>query len=106
MATPEEVESIRKGADLTPLARVIAFEKNLAVIRPVVEVDPLVVDPDSPKHKRALFLWGIEQVLRFQGNDSYYFNVNTANAEFIEDVKKMGCEQVSPAPEYRFKKVL
>ena len=106
MATPEEVESIMKGSDLTPLARVVAFEKNLAVIRPTVEVDPLVIDPESPRHKRALMLWGIEQILRFQGNTEYYFNVATDNTEFIEDVVKLGCEQTSLKPEYRFKRVL
>lgn len=105
-ATPEEIASICKTSDLTPLARIVAFEKNLAVIKPTIEVDPLIVDPLSPPHKRALFLWGIEQILRFQGNTEYYFNVSTDNKEFIADVIKMGCENTSPTPEYRFKKVL
>jgi hypothetical protein len=105
-ATPEEIEAIRKNSDLTPLARVIAFEKNIAVIKPTVEVDPLWIDPESPRHKRALMLWGIEQILRFQGNTEYYFNISVDNKEFIEDVIKMGCENTSPTPEYRFKKVL
>jgi hypothetical protein len=106
MATPEEIEAIANKSDLTPLARVVAFEKNIAVIKPTTEVDPLYVDPESPRHKRALFLWGIEQILRFQGSTEYYFNVSTDNKEFIEDVIKMGCVNTSPTPEYRFKKVL
>lgn len=105
-ATPEEVAAICKNADLTPLARVVAFEKNLAVIKPTIEVDPLIVDPESLPHKRALMLWGIEQILRFQGHTEYYFNISTDNTKFIEDVIKMGCENTSPTPEYRFKKVL
>jgi hypothetical protein len=106
LATAEEIQAIAQKADLTPLARVIAFEKNIAVIKPTVEVDPLFVDPDSPRHKRALMLWGIEQILRFQGNNEYYFNISVDNKEFIEDVIRLGCENTSPTPEYRFKKVL
>lgn len=105
-ATPEEIQAICKNADLTPLARVLAFEKNLVVIKPTIEVDPIFFDPDSPSHKRALMLWGVEQVLRFQGHDSYYFNISIDNKEFIEDVIKMGCENTSPTPEFRFRKNL
>lgn len=105
-ATPEEIEAIKDKADLTPLARVVAFEKNLAVLKPTLEVDPVMFDPEAPRHKRALFLWGLEQVLRFQGSSEYYFNVSTENKEFIEDVLAMGCVNTSPTPEYRFRKNL
>jgi hypothetical protein len=105
-ATEQEIEAIKDKADLTPLARVLAFENNLAVIKPTIEVDPVNFDPEAPRHKRALFLWGLEQVLRYQGNSEYYFNVSTENKEFIEDVIKMGCINTSPTPEFRFRKNL
>lgn len=106
LATEEEISAIASKADLTPLARVMAFENNLVVIKPTVEVDPIFFDPAAPRHKRALMLWGVEQILRFQGSTEYYFNVSTDNTEFIEDVIKMGCENTSPTPEFRFKKKL
>ncbi len=106
LATPEEVAKYANQSDLTPNARMVAFENNFAVIKATTEVDPVFFDPSAPPHKRALMLWGIEQILRFQGSSEYYFNVSTDNKEFIEAVQKMGCENTSPTPEYRFKKVL
>lgn len=105
-ATPEEIQAIASKADLTALARVVAFENNFAVLKPTFEVDPVIFDPESPKHKRVLFLWGLEQVLRFQGQSEYYFNVSVDNKEFIDDLERLGAVNTSNSPEYRYKKVL
>jgi hypothetical protein len=106
LATQEEVEEIAKGSDLTPLCRVVAFEKNLAVLRPTFEVDPIWFHPDSPAHKRALMMWGLEQYMRGLGLTEYYFNILVENTEFQEQVTKFGSEKVSPGAEFRYKKVL
>lgn len=106
LATLEEVEAIASKSDLTPASRVLAFEDNRAVVRVATEVDPFIADPKSPKYKRALFLWGIENLLRFQGNTEYYFNIREEDKEFQEVVKDFGAQQVSLGPELRFKKVL
>ncbi len=106
LATPEEIEKYSKTSDINPNTLAVAFENNIAFIRPTTEVDPVYFDPEAPRHKRALMLWGIEQILRFRGATEYYFNVSTDNKEFIEDVQKMGCVNTSPTPEFRFKKVL
>jgi hypothetical protein len=106
LATPEEVEAIKHKADLTPGSRVVAFEKNIAVLRNTVEIDPIFFDPQAPPHKRALMLWGLEQMLRFGGASEYYFNVSVDDKEFIDTLTRLGAETTSPGPEFRYKKVL
>lgn len=106
LATPEEVEAIRKDSDLTNATRVLVFDNDRAVIRMALEVDPVHFAKDTPKHKRALFLWGIENTLRLEGVPEYYFNVRVEDQEFIDTVKGFGAVQVSRGPELRFKKTL
>lgn len=110
LATPEEVESIRETSDLTPGSTVVAFPgghgTSLAVIRRTVEIDPMHYGEGCPANRKALFVWGLENMLRFMGNTEYYFNVRTEDEAYRQVVQHWGAQQISVGPELRFKKVL
>ena len=106
LATPEQVEEIKKVSDLTPSSVVVAFGNDLAVIRQVTEVDPVFFNEFSDVKRRMLFIWGIENMLRFNGVPEYYFNIHANQPEWKEYVEKWGAISTSTTPEFRFKKTL
>ena len=109
-ATSEEVEKLKKTSDLTPTSIVLAMDgengTDFAVVRMVTELDPVYFAEGSSTARRALFIWGLENMLRFQGSGAYYFNVAVDDEPWQKAVTKWGAEQVSTGPEFRFKKVL
>lgn len=108
LAQPEEVEAIRQGSDLSPQCSVLYWpiEKPMtAVLRNCMELDPIYYN-DNITSRKALFAWGIENILRSQGVPAYYFNVPVDDTTYQQVVKTWGAEQVSHGPEFRFKKVL
>ena len=106
MATPEEIEAIRTGSEITPLTRVLVCGKQIAVLRPALELDPVIYDGGTGQ--RAAFIWGIEGILRATGAETYYFNIpaNEEMAQYRNQVEKWGATQVSKEPEFRYRKVL
>ena len=113
LATIEETKSIAAQSDLGPSSSVLAFENaktgrpDLAVLRSVTEIDPVFFDAESSAHRKAIFIWAVENTLRVMGGvPAYYFNVSPADAEWRETVEKWGAETVSKAPELRYKKFL
>lgn len=110
LATPEEVEVIRAASDITPRTAVYAFDNaktgkpDLAVVRQLVEIDPLYCDSGTPR--KVAFIWGMQNILRSFGATEYYFNMPTDDPEWKAAVEKWGAEQISKAPEIRFKKAL
>lgn len=111
LATPEEVEQIKAESDLGPGCTVLALGTTnpiLSVLRQVYEHDPIFYNGASPS-KKAMYAWGVENCLRFQGVPFYYFNI-PASEEFA-DYRKLvtetwGAQQVSKEPELRYKKAL
>jgi hypothetical protein len=110
LATAEEVEAIKERANLTPTSTVYALgsgEKlDLAVIRQVVELDPVFFHENSSTERRKLFIWGLENGLRMMGIPEYYFNVHADQERWRAIVEKDGAELTSLAPEVRYKKRL
>lgn len=109
LATPEEIEKIAAFSDLHDGTTVLAFgegdDTDFAVIRNCIEIDPMVHAKESPKQK-ALFVWALENMLRFQGVKRYYFNVAPEDQVYIMNIEHWGAKQMSKAPELRFRKDL
>lgn len=103
LATIEEIEAIIEGSDLTPGSTILSFGADRAVVRPVIEIDPVYCE--SPKRK-AWFISHIETWLRLNGVTAYYFNIKANEPEWKEAVEHWGAKQMSTAPELRFKKEL
>ncbi len=109
-ATKEEVEKIRATSDLSEGCIVLALDTaqgvGLAVVRTVVEVDP-VYFPDTWNTKlKTFFVRDIETFLSAKGVSAYYFNVKSDAEEWISNVQHWGAERTSPTEEYRFKQTL
>lgn len=111
LATPEEIETIKAESDLTPGCTVVAFpqgegkEPMFAVLRQVYEIDPVFYNGGTIQRK-SLFIWALENMLRFSGAPEYYFNVPATDENYQEHVKHWGAEALSKEPEIRFKKRL
>lgn len=109
LATPEEIERYGIVSDLVPGATPVAFgdgdRAHFAVLRTVTEIDPLI-SPEGDNKRKALFVWALENALRMMGVPQYYFNIRADNDEWRHISEKWGAQQVSLAPEFRFKKVL
>ena len=103
MATPEETAEIATESDLGPGCVVVSFGPDKAVIRTVVEIDPVFCE--NPKRKSWL-ISHLETWLRLNGVSAYYFNIKADETEWQENVKHWGAEQVSKSPELRFKREL
>lgn len=110
VATPEEVESVRKMGDLDDTTIVLALNTQqgvpLAVLRTVTEVDPVIYPPDLPVRMKAMFQRDIETVLAAKGVGKYYFNVHVSNEAMLKVTESLGAERMSTEPEYRFRVIL
>lgn len=106
-ATPEEIETIKDRSDLGPGCSVVTFGgKEFAVIRNVVELDPVIFAEDTSNSRKLFFTQALETFLRLTGTPFYYCNVHAHDEKWLETVKKNGAQATSTAPEIRFKKVL
>jgi len=113
LATEEEVKKYMAGTDLTPMSTMVVFPNgdktpDIAVIRHVVEVDPIVFSPDSGFQRKLWFVLNLETALRLQGTPEYYSNVlaDDESAQWRALIEKRGAQMTSTAPEYRYKKRL
>lgn len=108
LATQEEIDRIKETADLSLGTSVWAFgqgeKADFAVLRSCWELDPLICH--NGNQRKAIFVWGIENMLRALNVPQYYFNLDPEDTSWIETVKKWGAEQVSRKPDLRFKKEL
>jgi len=110
-ATDEERAQLAATSDLTPNSIVLAWDPPgggppvFAVVRTVVEVDPWHF---NGHHPRTMWLAGlaIENFLKGSGVAEYYHRVKTTDEAFISLLQKMGAENTSEAPEFRFKRRL
>lgn len=112
LATPAEVEKIQAQSELVPGSTVFAFDSKLgepdvAVLRPVLELDPVYFAPTSNDRRKALFIWALENGFRMNGGiPRYYFNIATTDEEWAKVVETWGARRVSKSPEYRYVKNL
>lgn len=106
-ATKEQVDAIYKESNITNATSVFAYKDATAVVRPVVELDPIHFGTLSAK-ERILFIWGLENILRANGVQEFYFNIQDTpeNVEWTQTAKHLGAEAVSIGPEIRYKKRL
>lgn len=108
LASQAEVEAIREGSDLTPQCTVLQWpiEKPMtAVLRNCMELDPIYYG-ENTTNRKAMFAWGLENIMRSMGMQRYYFNISVDDEAYQHVVKTWGAEQVSHGPEFRFRKVL
>lgn len=107
LATPEDVEGISDGMDITPTSTVVTFGgKDFAVVRDVRELEPVIFHQDTTDKRKLLFLMNLETALRLQGTREMYFNIPADDQTYIDVMKHWGAEPVSRMPCIRFKKVL
>ena len=107
LATPEDVEGISQKMDITPNSTVVTFGgKDFAVIRNVMELDPVIFAEDTTDRRKLFFLTNLETALRLQGITEVYFNVVADDKVYNDVLKNWGAESISTAPQVRYKKVL
>jgi|SRR6185437_10021844 len=110
LAKPEEIESIKETSDLTPDALVLALDTQAgtptAVIRTVVEVDPVNFPLGFPDRLKYMFMRDIETFLSAKGVPAYYFNIHSNDPDYIASMTHFGAQQTSTQEEYRFRKTL
>lgn len=106
LATPEQIKSIEGTSDLGPTSTVYAMGEDLAVVKQVMELDPVYFKPESTPARRLLFIWGLENMMRGVGISAYYFNCPTDATEWKHVIETHGAEQINHAAEYRYKKLL
>lgn len=107
VATAEEVEKIKRGSDLggEPFA-VYALENqkgdvDLAVVKQVVEVDPVWYAPSTNDVQKARLQWGLEERLMGAGITRYLCNVKASDERWIKILKEWGFKAQSSEPEIR-----
>jgi hypothetical protein len=110
VATPEEVKGIAEHSDLGPGCTVLALDTPegvaFAVVRTVVEVDPVLYPEKMSARMKAIFQRDVETVLAAQGVQAYYFNIKADNEGMLAVANTLGAAAMSVGPEIRFKKVL
>jgi hypothetical protein len=111
LATATEIAAIADKSDLDYAQAVIALPNgsatpDIGVIKQVWELDPVIYAPDSGHPRKYMFLRDLETIMQFQGVRAYYFNAPANDTHYHDILKKLGAEQLSPGPEFRFKKLL
>lgn len=110
LATPEEIKEIAPQADLTFASSVYALDsdsgKTLAVVRQCYEIDPIIVQGNDDSRRKLLMMFGLETGFTMLGIPEYYFNVHPSEEDYIKILKRLGAEQTTAEPEFRFKKAI
>lgn len=106
LATPEQIEKIVAISDMNSESAVLSFRDNLAVVKKVTELDPVFFGPEENTQHKMLFAWGIENWLRLNGVQAYYFNVSATDEVWQRNLEKYGAIRCSAQPDIRYKKVL
>lgn len=111
LATKEEIEALRKTSDYTQQSTVLAMDQNdgepdFAVVRQVIEADPIYFGKRTNDVQKAKFIFALEERMAGGGVDQYYFNVLASDTRWQKVIETWGGERVSPESEIRYKKVL
>lgn len=104
-ATPEEVEKIKKGSDLggEPFA-VYALDNDkgdadIAVVKSVVELDPIWFAATSNGVTRARFVQLLEERLMGAGVKRFGCRVKAADEHWLKILEEWGFKRQSSEPE-------
>jgi len=106
------LKKIAAQSELTQGTTVFAFdakigEPDLAILRPVLELDPVYFSPTTNDRRKALFIWALENGFRMNGGiPRYYFNVDADDQVWQQAVEAWGARRVSKGPEFRYVKNL
>lgn len=104
LATQEQVKEIEAKSDLGPTTQVWAWDRDLAVFRVAPEIDPVHFAPTSGSQRKALFFWGLCNMLRAAGHPAVYFDIDAENTEDYQAVlEKMGAVKTTNRPQFRYK---
>jgi hypothetical protein len=111
LATQEEVESIRDTSNFPPEFAVFAMDQNpghpdLAVVKHVVELDPVYFGQDTNDVQKAKFIWGLEERLIGAGVKQYHFSVRDSDERWKKVIASWGGKLLNEFPEARFLKEL
>lgn len=106
LATPEQIEKIAATSDLNNESAVLQFRDNLAVVKKITEMDPVYYAPEESTQHKMLFAWGVENWLRLNGVQAYYFSVNATDETWQKNLEKYGAIRCEAEPQIRYKKVL
>jgi hypothetical protein len=111
LATNEEIQKIQKGADLVEGCRVLALENrpgdpDLAVLRTVIEMDPVIFSPNSNDRDKYKFIFALEERMMGLGVPQYYFNISAKDTHWQKIIEAWGGERVSATEEFRYVKGL
>ena len=110
LATKEEVEKIRDTSNYGPETIVYAMDQgpqpDLAVVKRVVELDPIYFAPDTNDVQKAKFIWALEERMAGGGVGQYFFSVKSADERWQKIIESWGCQKVSLQPDVRYMKVL
>lgn len=105
LATPEQIKEISATSDLTNASSVFKYKDATAVLRLATELDPINFGTLSTR-ERLVFAWGLENILRMNGTQCYYFNVSADDTEWRKNIESFGAENTSLTPEIRYRKAL
>lgn len=111
LATETEIAAIKDCSDLDIGCQVVALDTQqgttTAVFRLATEVNPVHFPKGMSTKLKLLFMRDVETTLWSKGLTHYYLQIPAADDEYIDAMTKtFGCEQVSPTPELKFKKIL
>lgn len=110
LATKDEVESLRATSNYTAETIVYAMDQNaepdFAVVKRVVELDPVYFSKHTNDIQKARFIWALEERMAGGGVEQYFFDIPADDQRYQAVVKNWGAEQVSIKPVLKFQKVL
>jgi hypothetical protein len=111
LATKDEVEAIRSTSNFPPEFAVFAMDQNesdpdIAVIKHVVELDPVYFGKRTNDVQKAKFIWALEERMAGGGVMQYEFNVKDSDERWKAVIRNWGAKEISPTAERRFMKEL
>lgn len=110
-ASEEEVKQIQDKSDLTPSSAVWAWpnekgEPDIGIIRGCTELDPVHFGSTSGNSRKALFFWGIVNMLKASGLQEVYFNIDADSTEEYKNIlDRLGAKPTTSKPQIRYKLV-
>lgn len=111
LATESEIAAIKDTSDLDAGCYVIALNTQqgvpVAVVRQATEVNPVHFPAGMTTKLKLLFMRDVETSLWSRGVSHYYLQIPADDKEYIDAMRDtFKAEQVSPAPELKFKKII
>lgn len=69
-----------------------------------MEIDPVIFAPSSGGQRKAMFFWGLLNMLRGLGHFAVYFDIDAEGTEDYQNVlEKLGARKTTEKPQFRYK---